>query len=89
MRAGMGEPTDRTGVDDAFDRIEDTILPCIAMMLDTLSEAASAEGETLDRAAFSAELNTLSLQLEALTREIELINPARVEPGIYRALRAG
>ncbi len=88
MRPGMEQPADRRQVDDAFDRIEDTILPCIAMMLDTLSEAAAAEGETLDRAAFRADLRTLSLQLETLTQEIEKISPAYVEPGEYRALRS-
>ena len=53
------------------------------------SDAAVAEGEALDRAAFSAELRTLGLQLEALTQEIETISPAFVEPGEYRARHAG
>ena len=34
-------------LDDAFERIEETILPCIAMMLETLIDASEsvAEGE--------------------------------------------
>ena len=83
----MEEAAGRRRVEDAFNRIEDTILPCIAMMLETLSEAAEGEGRTLDRAAFSAELRTLSLQLETLTQEIEKISPAQVEPGVYRTQR--
>ena len=84
----MPRADQQTRLDEAFERIEETILPCIAMMLDTLSEAAMAEGEALDRAAFSAELRTLALQLETLTQEIETVSPAYVEPGEYRAERA-
>ena len=68
---------------DAFDRIEDIILPCIAMMLDTLLDA-SANLSQVDPKALAAELQTLAAELEALTRAVERSSPSRVEPGAYR-----
>lgn len=71
-------------LDEAFERIEETILPCIAMMLETLIEASeSVPGE--DRRFLAAELETLAAELEALTKVIEDSSPAYVEPGEYRA----
>jgi hypothetical protein len=39
-------------LDEAFERIEETILPCIAMMLETLIDASEsvAEGQELTKA---------------------------------------
>ena len=71
-------------LNDAFERIEETILPCIAMMLETLIDASEAiPGD--DRRFLAAELETLAAELEALTKIIEDMNPVRVEPGEYRA----
>ena len=56
-------------LDEAFERIEETILPCISMMLDTLLDA---------------ELQTLAAELEELTRAVERNSPAHLEPGEYR-----
>lgn len=71
-------------LNDAFERIEETILPCIAMMLETLIDASeSIPGE--DRRFLAAELETLAAELERLTKTIEDSSPAHLEPGEYRA----
>ena len=74
-------------LEEAFDRIEETILPCIALMLDTLLDASAgvAEGE---RKVLAAELQTLAAQLEELTRAVERSSPAQIEPGQYRTAAA-
>lgn len=70
-------------LDEAFERIEGTILPTISMMLDTLLDAASLAQPGIDSAAYAAELGTVALQLEELTRQVEAISPTHLEP--YRA----
>ena len=71
-------------LNDAFERIEETILPCIAMMLETLIDASEAiPGD--DRRFLAAELETLAAELETLTKAVEDSSPAHVEPGEYRA----
>ena len=70
-------------LDDAFYRIEETILPCIAMMLETLLDASNGLAET-DPKALAAELQTLAAELEQLTRAVERSSPNNLEPGIYR-----
>jgi hypothetical protein len=70
-------------LEEAFERIEETILPCIAMMLDTLLDASASMAET-DPKALAAELRTLALELEELTRSVERSSPAHLGPGQYR-----
>jgi hypothetical protein len=70
-------------LDEAFERIEETILPCIAMMLDTLLDA-SANLSDIDPKVLIAELQTLAAELEELTRAVESNSPAHLEPGEYR-----
>jgi hypothetical protein len=70
-------------LEEAFDRIEETILPCIAMMLETLMDA-SANLSQLDPKVLIAELQTLAAELEELTRAIERSSPAHVDAGEYR-----
>jgi len=72
---------------EAFDRIEETILPCIAMMLDTLLDA-SANLSEVDPKALAAELQTLAAELEGLTRTVERNSPKHVDPGQYRTAAA-
>ena len=72
-------------LDEAFERIEETILPCVAMMLDTLLDASANLAE-LDPKALAAELQTLAAELEELTRAVERNSPARVSPGEYRTV---
>jgi hypothetical protein len=70
-------------LDEAFERIEETILPCIAMMLETLIDASEsvAEGE---RRFLVGELKTLAAELEELTKAVERSSPVHLEPGEYR-----
>jgi hypothetical protein len=75
-------------LDDAFNRIEETILPCIAMMLDTLLDASANLAE-LDPKALAAELQTLAAELEELTRAVERSSPNTLGPGVYRVATAG
>ena len=70
-------------LDEAFERIEETILPCIAMMLDTLIDASESVAEN-ERRFLAAELKTLAAELEELTKAVELSSPAHVEPGEYK-----
>ena len=68
---------------DAFERIEGTILPCIAMMLETLLDASRGLDAT-DPKALVAELQILAAELEELTRSVELCSPSQLDPGSYR-----
>ncbi|GAA4009420.1 hypothetical protein [Sphingomonas humi] len=68
---------------DAFERIEGTILPCIAMMLETLFDA-SRDLDQADPKVLVAELQTLAAELEELTRSVELFSPTHLDPGSYR-----
>ena len=81
----MPKADPQIGLDEAFDRIEETILPSISMMLDTLLDAAALARPGHDREAYAAELRTIALQLEELTRQVEAISPARLDPQDYRA----
>jgi hypothetical protein len=69
-------------LEEAFDRIQETILPCIGMMLETLIDASEsvAEGQ---RRFLVGELQTLAAELEELTQAVERSNPIHVEPGEY------
>jgi hypothetical protein len=71
-------------LEEAFDRIEETILPCIAMMLETLVDASATAGQT-DPKALAAELQILAAELEELTQAVERSSPVHVEPGEYKA----
>lgn len=70
-------------LNEAFERIEETILPCIAMMLETLIDASEsvAEGE---RRFLVGELKTLAAELEELTQAVERSSPMCVDPGEYK-----
>ena len=70
-------------LDEAFERIEETILPCIAMMLETLIDASEsvAEGE---RRFLVGELKTLAAELEELTKAVERSSPVHLEPGEFK-----
>lgn len=74
-------------LEEAFERIEGTILPCIAMMLETLLDA-SANLNELDPKVLAAELQTLAAELEELTRTVERESPIHLEPGEYRVAQA-
>ena len=82
----MATADQQARLEEAFDRIEETILPCIAMMLETLLAASDEIGHTSPK-ALAAELQTLAAELEELTRAVERSNP-HFEPGAYRAANA-
>lgn len=85
----MPEGEAKRQLDEAFERIEESILPSLSMMLDSLLEAAALARPGHDAEVFAAELRTLGLQLEALTRQIEAVSPAeRIDPAPYRAASA-
>ena len=71
-------------LDATFEAIEETILPCISMMLDSLLDAAALARPGIDGDVYAAELRTVAFQLEYLTREVESISPARIAPADYR-----
>lgn len=71
------------GLEDAFDRIEESILPCIALMLDSLLDA-SGNLDSIDPKVLAAELQILAAELEDLTRMVERTSPTHLEPGEYR-----
>ena len=79
----MANADQQARLEEAFERIEETILPCIAMMLETLL-VASAGAADADPKALAAELETLAAELEELTRAVERSSPVHVEPGEYR-----
>ena len=61
-------------LEEAFDQIEETILPCIAMMLETLIDASESVAEN-ERRFLAAELKTLAAELEELTQAVERSSP--------------
>lgn len=71
-------------LEETFERIEETILPCIAMMLETLIDASQSVAEN-ERRFLAAELQTLAAELEELTQAVERSSPMHVEPGEYKA----
>ena len=75
-------------VDQAFEQIEESILPTLSMMLDTLLDAAQVATPGIDAEIYAAELRTIALQLEALTRQVEAMSPAHVDPQDYRSSSA-
>ncbi len=79
----MGNLENQARVDEAFERIEETILPCIALMLEGLLDASAGAAER-DPKAMAAELQTLAAQLEELTRVVEQSSPAHLDAGQYR-----
>lgn len=80
----MGKVSQQARLEEAFERIEETILPCISMMLDTLIDASESVPSD-DRRFLAAELKTLAAELEELTLLIERSSPAQLEPGEYKA----
>jgi hypothetical protein len=81
---GMPTAEKEARLAEAFERIEETILPCIAMMLDTLLEASESVAEN-ERRFLVGELQTLAAELEELTQAVERSSPAQALPGEYRA----
>ncbi|HET7317409.1 MAG TPA: hypothetical protein VFI88_08290 [Sphingomicrobium sp.] len=79
----MANSEQQMRLEEAFERIEETILPCIAMMLETLIDASESVAPD-ERRFLAAELKTLAAELEELTKAVERSSPAHVEPGEYQ-----
>lgn len=82
----MALPGTQLHLDEAFERIEETILPCIGMLLESLIDAAAGVGQT-DPKALAAELKTVAAELEKLTQAIERTSPVQADLGEYRVAR--
>jgi hypothetical protein len=73
-------------LEEAFERIEEAILPSLSITLDALLEAAALARPGADAEAHAAELRTLAFELESATRQMEALSPARAGPkALYRA----
>jgi uncharacterized protein YfcZ (UPF0381/DUF406 family) len=83
----MAKADQQDRLEVAFDRIEETILPCIAMMLETLIDASESVAEN-ERRFLAAELKTLAAELEELTKAVERSSPMHLEPGEYKTKAA-
>ena len=83
----MATSEQQARLEEAFERIEETILPCISMMLETLLDASAGMAESNPK-ALAAELQTLAAELEELTQAVERSSPVHVEPGAYRTAAA-
>jgi len=79
----MPQTDQQDRLNEAFERIEETILPCISMMLETLIDASESVAEN-ERRFLAAELKTLAAELEELTKAVELSSPMHLEPGEYK-----
>jgi hypothetical protein len=75
-------------LDEAFERIEETILPSLSLMLDAMLDAAALARPGHDGDVFAAELRTLGYELEELTREVEAVSPFRDESAASRTVSA-
>lgn len=73
----------QAGLEEAFERIEESILPSIAIVLESLLDA-SGNLDEIDPKALAAELQILAAELEDLTRMVERASPTHLEPGEYR-----
>ena len=71
----MGE-AGHLGIEDAFELIEEMILPSVSLLLDTLLDAASHARPGVDAEVYAAELRTVALQLEEVMRQVEAIAPS-------------
>ena len=84
----MSNGEQQSRLEEAFERIEETILPCIAMMLDTLLDAS--EFGRGGRAPFPRRrVADAGGRTEELTQAVERSSPAHVEPGEYKTRNVG
>lgn len=73
----MGSVQHHFELDEAFERIEESILPSMSMMLDTLLDAATLGKPGVDADVYAAELRTIGLQLETLICQVEAMSSAQ------------
>jgi hypothetical protein len=76
-------------LEQALERIEESILPSLSMMLDSLLDAASLARPGADAAVYAEDIRALALELERMTREVEAVAPSRrAPPSAYSAASA-
>ena len=80
----MPNSEQQSRLEEAFEKIEETILPCISMMLETLLDASEHIAAD-ERRFLVGELKTLAAELEELTKAVERSSPMHLEPGEYKA----
>ena len=67
-------------LDEAFERIEESILPSLSFILDSLLDAAALARPGVDAEIFAAELRTIGAELESLTRQVEALSAQQARP---------
>ena len=67
-------------LDEAFERIEESILPSLSLILDSLLDAAALARPGTDADIYAAELRTIGAELESLTREVEALSARQARP---------
>jgi hypothetical protein len=66
-----------TKLGQALDRVDDSILPSLSMMLDSLLDAASLARPGADADAYAIEIRTLAAELDKVAQQIEAVSPGR------------
>ena len=84
----MAQAQQEESLEQAFDRIEETILPSLSLMIDSLIESATLARPGIDADGYAAELRVLAVQLDELMREVEAASPARILPQPFAAAAA-
>jgi hypothetical protein len=84
----MSSPHRRQALDETFEAIEETILPSLSLVLDSLLDAAALARPGADAAVYAAELRTIGAELETLTRQVEALSAAHAAPQPRRAASA-
>jgi hypothetical protein len=72
------------GLEEAFDRIEETILPTLSTMLDMLLETASLARAGTDAELCARQLRGLALELDSATRQVEALSAPQCDE-VYQA----
>lgn len=80
----MDQGEARRKLEEAFASLEESIFPGIAAMLDSLIEAAALCRPGLGAQVQAVDLDTIALQLETITRQVEALAPI---PTAYRETR--
>lgn len=76
----MSSADRQLALDQAFERIEESILPSLSLVLDSLLDAASLARPGADAEIYAAELRTIGAELESLTRQIEAMAAEQKRP---------
>lgn len=78
--AAMSSAERQHALDEAFERIEESILPSLSLILDSLLDAAALARPGIDAEIYAAELRTIGAELESLTRQVEALSARQGRP---------